>query len=247
MDMKKSPHLILSILGVVFVVVSTWSCSQKPASDADLSVFDGHSLAGWDIQEAERKWWRVKDGAIEGGSLEEKVPHNTFITLPNTYQNFELTLKLRLIDSDEKGFKNSGVQIRSQRLPNHHEMIGYQVDAGAGWWGKLYDESRRRMVVSEPINEAAVNQAVHEWDKWNDYRILCEGTRIRSWINGVAAIDYTEADPTIPIEGLVGMQAHGGGKFVVQFKDISLRELPPTKGATTWEGIELKAWPKKAK
>jgi hypothetical protein len=68
-----------------------------------------------------------------------------------------------------------------------------------------------------------------------------------TWINGVATIDYTEADPTIPIEGLVGMQAHGGGKFVVQFKDISMRELPPTEGATTWEGIELKAWPKKKK
>jgi hypothetical protein len=61
----------------------------------------------------------------------------------------------------------------------------------------------------------------------------------------VAALDFTEEDPTIPLEGLIGVQVHSGGKFVVQFKDLSIRELPPTEGAKTWEGVELKAWPKK--
>lgn len=239
------PSFVMPVLAAVFVIGANLGCSRQSESSLPVSLFDGKSLDGWNVQEAEQKWWRVKDGAIEGGSLDEKVPHNTFITLPNAYQNFELKLKLRFINGEGEGFKNSGVQIRSQRLPNHHEMIGYQVDAGKGWWGKLYDESRRRMVVSEPIDEAAINRAVHEWDEWNEYRILCEGPRIRSWINGVAAIDYTEKDPTIPIEGLIGVQAHGGGKFVVQFKDVTLRELPPTNGAPTWEGVELKAWPKK--
>jgi hypothetical protein len=38
---------------------------------------------------------------------------------------------------------NSGIQIRSIRVPKSKEMKGYQVDAGERWWGKLYDESRR--------------------------------------------------------------------------------------------------------
>ncbi|MGK0241345.1 MAG: hypothetical protein ACI92G_004838, partial [Candidatus Pelagisphaera sp.] len=69
--MKTPPPRILTVLGTAFLLALNWSCSQKTESEANLSVFDGHSLAGWDIQEAEKKWWRVKDGAIEGGSLEE--------------------------------------------------------------------------------------------------------------------------------------------------------------------------------
>ena len=113
-------------------------------------------------------------------------------------------------------------------------MSGYQVDAGIGWWGKLYDESRRNKVVGEPVDAEALAKVVHDWEEWNDYRILCEGPRIRSWINGVAALDYTEADKAIPWDGLFGVQAHGGGKFLVQFKEITLKELPPTEGAPTW-------------
>lgn len=210
-----------------------------------VSLFDGQSLSGWQVREGEEKWWRVTDGVIEGGSFEEKVPHNTFITLPKSYQNFELKLKVRVIAGEGEGFKNSGIQVRSQRLPDHHEMIGYQVDAGIGWWGKIYDESRRRMVIAEPLDEAALKAVVHDWDEWNEYRILAEGPRIRTWINGVFAHDYTEEDSNMPLEGLIGVQAHSGGKFVVQFKDLSIRELPPTEGAKTWEGVELKAWPKK--
>lgn len=202
------------------------------------ALFDGKSLAGWEVRKGEEKWWRVKDGVIEGGSLEEKVPHNTFLTAAKSYQNFELTLKLRLIDGGGEGFKNSGVQVRSIRVPDHHEMSGYQVDAGPGWWGKLYDESRRNKVIAEPADAEAVAKVVHDWDEWNEYRILCEGPRIRTWVNGIAAVDYTEEDGKIPLDGLIGVQAHGGGKFVVQFKELSIRELPPTEGAPRWKDLE---------
>jgi hypothetical protein len=103
-------------------------------------------------------------------------------------------------------------------------MSGYQVDVGIDWWGKMYDESRRNRVIAEPLDANAIKTAVKDWE-WNDYRILCEGKRIRSWINGVAALDYTEADPSIPLAGSLGMQAHGGGKFLAQYKDVTIEEL----------------------
>jgi hypothetical protein len=115
-------------------------------------------------------------------------------------------------------------------------MIGYQVDAGRGWWGKLYDESRRRKVIGESADADAVNRAVKE-DGWNDYRIRTEGTRIRSWINGVAALDYTEAEPNIPQDGQIGLQVHGNGKTLVQVKDVTIEILPPTPNAPTWKKI----------
>jgi hypothetical protein len=227
----------------LILFAATWafafSATAEDSKGKDaVSLFDGKSLEGWTIRKGEEKWWRVADGVIEGGSLEEKVPHNTFITRAKSYQNFELTLKIRLISGEGEGFKNSGVQIRSQRVPDHHEMKGYQVDAGVGWWGKLYDESRRNKVIAEPVDAEAVAKAVHDWDEWNEYRILCQGPNIRTWVNGVPAIDYSEEDPKIPLDGLIGVQAHGGGKFVVQFKELAIRELPPTEGAPSWKDAD---------
>jgi putative membrane-bound dehydrogenase-like protein len=208
-----------------------WILSISSLMAEPVSLFDGKTLNGWEIRKGEEMWWRVQDGMITGGSLDRKVPKNTFLTHNKRHANFDLRLKVRLTKGD--GFINSGVQIRSIRVPGNHEMSGYQVDAGIGWWGKLYDESRRNKVIGEPIDAAAIAATAKDWE-WNDYRILCEGPRIRTWINGVPALDYTEKDPAIPLEGLIGVQAHSGGKFLVQFKDITLEELPPTPGAPAW-------------
>ena len=114
------------------------------AQDSRKPLFDGKSLAGWEVLEGERQLWRVENGVITAGSLTEKVPHNSFLATKRSFHNFELRLKIRITGTE--GFVNSGIQIRSVRMPGSHEMIGYQVDAGRGWWGKLYDESRRRKV-----------------------------------------------------------------------------------------------------
>ncbi len=205
----------------VFVFLAT----LLPCLAQEVSLFDGKSLQGWQARAGEEKWWRVDDGCIVGGSLTEKTTYNTFLSSEKTYQNFDLTFKVKMEKGD--GFINSGLQLRSIRVPNNSEMSGYQVDIGIGWWGKMYDESRRNRVIAEPIDANAIKATAKDWD-WNDYRILCEGKRIRSWINGVAALDYTEADPAIPQSGLIGLQAHSGGKFLVRFKDIVIKELPAT-------------------
>jgi putative membrane-bound dehydrogenase-like protein len=212
--------------------------TNKPLPAPETSLFDGKSLDGWETRPGEEKWWKVQDGMLTGGSLDENVPNNTFITTKKRYANFDLRLKVKLTKGS--GFMNSGVQIRSIRVPDNHEMSGYQVDAGVDWWGKLYDESRRNKVVGEPVDAAGIKATAKDWE-WNDYRILCEGGRIRSWINGVAALDYTEADPKIPQEGLIGLQTHGGGKLLAQFKDISIRELPPTKDSPSWEDASARS------
>jgi hypothetical protein len=199
------------------------------------TLFDGKSLAGW---EGDPKWWRVEDGALTGGSRTEKVPHNYFLATQRSFQNFDLRLRLKLTGTPGTGMINSGVQIRSIRVPNNTEMAGYQVDAGDGWWGKLYDESRRRRVIAEPRDAAAVNAAVRK-DDWNEYRIRAEGPRIRSWINGVPALDYTEAEPRVAADGRIAVQIHSGGHALVQVNDVVIEELPPTPGAATWAEVGL--------
>jgi hypothetical protein len=185
-----------------------------------VSLFDGKSFAGWDGDTA--RTWRIEAGEIVGGSLKETVPQNEFLASTGSYTNFVLRLKFKLTGAE--GFVNSGVQIRSQRVPNHNEMIGYQADIGEGWWGAIYDESRRNKVMAKP-DEAVTKKAVKPGD-WNDYEIRAEGQRVVLKINGVTTVDFTEPDAAIVQHGRLGLQVHGGGKAEVRFKDITIETLP---------------------
>lgn len=205
------------------------------ALSAPVELFDGKTLAGWEMPAGEEHWWRVKDGMIVGGSLEQKVPTNLFLSSVRDFRNFELTFQVRLVQGE--GFMNSGMQVRSKREPNQSAMVGYQVDVGAGYWGDLYDEHRRNKKLIGAMDPTALAKVVKDGDL-NAYRVLCEGRRIRSWINGQLTFDYTERDSTIPLDGKLGIQVHSGGKLLVQLKDVMIQELPDTPGATLWDAAK---------
>lgn len=220
---------------MIHLVILLCSCASLAAQQEPRSLFDGDTLTGWETINADQKWWRAADGMIVGGSLEEQVPHNTFLSTIESFDNFELEFDI-LIEGNG-GFINSGFQMRSVRVEGSSEMSGYQVDAGPEWWGKMYDESRRNRVIAEPGDPAALAAAVNEND-WNHYRIRAEGWHMQAWINGVPTINYTEADGNIPLDGHFGLQVHGGGKVQVSLKNIQLTELKSTPGAMTWRRLQ---------
>ena len=124
------------------------------------------------------------------GTLDNKIARNEFLCTTRTYGDFELRLKVKLLGGDNA---NAGIQFRTKRIPNHHEVTGYQADMGVGWWGALYDESRRNKVLTGP--DQAKMKGVVKAGEWNDYVIRAEGKRIQLWINGFQTVDYTEEDP----------------------------------------------------
>ena len=195
-------------------------------------LFDGESLKGWVSKEG---IWRIEDGAITAGSHSKKFPKNEWICTEKSYANFDLTLKIKCSGDLKTGQVNSGIQVRSARLPNG-EVAGYQIDCGKGWFGKIFDEHRRRPIYPKPLNEEALLKGVDTFG-WNNYRILAEGPRIQVWINDILATDYTEKNPDIPLEGIIAPQIHSGGHVMVQFKDVQIRELPPTPNSPTWKSL----------
>ncbi|HUR45524.1 MAG TPA: PVC-type heme-binding CxxCH protein, partial [Candidatus Saccharimonadales bacterium] len=193
------------------------------ASAAVTPLFDGKSLKGW---EGDLNWWRVEDATIRGGFFAKKVPENMFIATTRDYTNFIFKTQFKLAGTN--GFINSGVQIRSQRVPKSTEMAGYQCDLGdPSWWGSIYDESRRNKLMAQS-DMAAINKVLKRGD-WNSYEIRAEGRRIRTYLNGVLGVDYTEQDTKIIQWGKLGFQIHGGGAVEASFKDITIEELPPVK------------------
>ena len=198
---KKGVHLLL----------------QAGGQDA-VSLHDGKTFEGW---EGNLDWFRVEDGAIVAGTLEKPIARNEFLCTKKAYSDFELRLKVRLLGDPARA--NAGIQIRSRRIPNHHEMIGYQADMGQHYWGCLYDESRRRKILAQPDKETLAKAL--KLGEWNDYTIRCVGPRIQLWLNGVQTVDYTEPDGDIELTGLIGLQVHGGPPTEAWYKDIRIAEL----------------------
>lgn len=183
-------------------------------------IFDGKSFAGWEGDTG--TVWRIEDGALTAGSLEKRQEKNNFLATTKEYGDFDLTLKWRLQGTE--GFVNGGVQIRSQRIPDHHEVIGYQADLGAGYDGALYDESRRKKMLAQPTPEV-LTKAQKPLGEWNDYRIRAEGKRVQIWLNGVLTVDYTETDDSIEQSGIIAVQIHGNATSLVQYKDLRIEDL----------------------
>jgi len=191
---------------------------------AFLLLFNGQNFDGW---EGNMDLFRIEDGSIVAGRLDAPIPRNEFLCTTKEYANFDLRLKCKLVLGNAKKV-NAGIQIRSRRMPKDakrpNEMIGYQADLAKGYWGCLYDESRRAKILAGPSED--LRQNLGKLGEWNDYRILCEGPRIRLWFNGRQTVDYIEKDPAIPQKGLIGLQIQGGGPSEAWYKDIKIRVLP---------------------
>lgn len=180
-------------------------------------LFDGKTLTGW---EGDPQWFAVRDGAIIAGSLDRAIPHNEFLCTAGEYGDFELRLQVRLTAAQGNG----GIQFRSKRVPNSSEVSGYQADAAAGYWGGIYDESRRAKFLGERVGPEALAKVLNPGD-WNDYRIRCEGPRVRLWLNGLLTTDYTETDANIPRTGRIAVQIHAGPPTEASYRRIGIEVL----------------------
>lgn len=213
------------ILRLLAVFIAPCLASAGPSCGAarggePVSLFDGKTFTGW---EGNLEMFRIEDGAIVGGTLQEKIPHNEFLCTTKEYGDFELRLKFKVVGEGV----NAGVQFRTKRIPNHHEVSGFQADIGQSkgksYWGALYDESRRKRVLAAPEPDVAAKAA--RPNDWNEYVIRAEGPHIQLRLNGVQTVDYTETEEGIDRTGIIAVQIHGGPPSEAWYKDIVIKEL----------------------
>ncbi|MDQ3329885.1 MAG: DUF1080 domain-containing protein, partial [Planctomycetota bacterium] len=172
------------------------------------SFFNGNDLTGW---QGDQKLWKVENGEIVGTS--PGIKRNNFLVSELMLGDFDLTIEVKLTPNTE----NSGIQFRSVPLPDG-EMRGYQADMGAGWWGKLYEESARGLLWEKPGDQHLKKE------DWNTYRIRAVGDHIQTWLNGKPCADLK--DPKGAKRGVVGLQIHSGGPMEVRFRKFKLEVDP---------------------
>jgi len=198
-----------------------------------IALFDGKTLDGWEVRGGKASY-KVEDGAIVGTTAEGSP--NTFLCTKKEYGDFELMFEVKC---DKE--LNSGVQIRSHAyekdttLPGEKRprpagtVYGYQCEIapGTATSGNFWDEARRKKWLDDFSKKPEAQKAFKDGE-WNQYRIVAQGDRIRSWVNGVACADFRDKEDT---RGFIGLQVHsvkpGTGPYQVRWKNLKLRELKP--------------------
>lgn len=190
--------------------------TPEEARDGFVPLFDGHSLAGW---EGDAKIWRAENGMLIGKAA--GLPYNDYLATTRQYGDFDLRLQIRLVG----GKGNSGIQIRTRREPNSHDVIGYQADYAPGHWSALFYEmegDKTRKLGGRTDKEAS---KFMRFDDWTDYEIIAQGDRITLKTNGMTTLEYTETRPNIPRSGVIAVQVHSKDAMEVQFRNMRIREL----------------------
>lgn len=192
-------------------------------------LFDGKTLTGFTIRSGTATY-KVEDGAIVGTTAEGSG--NTFLTTDKEYGDFELTFEVKVDNA-----LNSGVQIRSHVAPENgfqpklggklpkDRLYGPQVEISTdGMAGRIYDEARRGrwLDTKEPTAET---KGAFKKGEWNQYRVLAQGDRIQTWVNGIPIADIRDGEDA---KGHIGLQVHGiargTGPYQVRWKNLMIRE-----------------------
>jgi hypothetical protein len=213
------------------------------------SLFDGKTLDGWTVKclpkDIDKQYWKVEEGTITARVPKGSDHNYIWLLTTGEYGDFELRLKVQTFASSRG---NSGVQVRSRYDDEAGWLDGPQIDIHppAPWRsGFLYDETRGVQRWLAPIvgkpSDAKESDAPKGWnwqhadddsDAWNEITIICEGTKIRSIVNGVTVSDLDGTgilDDKIHqqrragLKGHIGLQIHPGQQMIVRFKDIQLK------------------------
>jgi hypothetical protein len=236
----------LLALAVVLAALTLASCREAPTYTR---LFDGTSLAGWECPD---DVFQVRDGAIVGGSLEQPLKHSYYLCTEERYGDFELTLKAKFNGSNPLknagvsfraeripetrhvgGYQADLGFIEPRAITLFSDQIPADMENPYPLWGILVDEFRPNTsrypgngvapVILLEIPDRGLIESVVIDDDWNELTILAIGPQITIRLNGTVVVDYTETEAWVPRDGFICLQAHSGGPYEINYKDIEIR------------------------
>ncbi len=198
-----------------------------------LDAFDGESLSGWTVVGGDAAY-RVEDtdaGPAIVGRTRANTP-NTFLVFDRPLGDFELLCEVK-----QHPELNSGIQIRSAidggLADRRGRLRGPQVEldpSDRSYSVGIYGESLDTGWIF-PLSDAPYARRAFKPGEWNRVRILAEGARVRTWINGIPAADIFDESAR---RGHVALQVHGVGArkdpLEVMWRGIRVRELANSGG-----------------
>jgi hypothetical protein len=207
-------------------------------------LFNGKSTAGWISAKGPDvpiTGWEVKDGILDvtdhGG---EEGGNSGDIMTTRIYRNFELFVDFRITRGANSGIKYFVDPARTGKsIGFEYQILDDAVHPDA----KLGKNGNRTEGSLYDLIPAPADKLVYPVGEWNTARIIVHGAHVEHWLNGKKLIEFERFTSafrqivagskfhSIPdfgelSEGHILLQDHG---FPVSFRNIKIRELPPTK------------------
>ena len=177
-------------------------------------LFNGKDLDGWHPVPGGK--WEVVDGTILGTSPRSEPRHGLLMT-DKRFKNFRVRARFKVTSGD------SGFYFRVEKTNTHVSVRGFQAEVdNSREVGGLYETSMRAW-VSKP-DPKLIARTVKPGE-WTDLLVTAVGDDITVSLNGVRVTELL-GDKKCLKEGHIALQLHGGQDMRVQFKDLSIMELP---------------------
>ncbi|REK29018.1 MAG: DUF1080 domain-containing protein [Planctomycetota bacterium] len=190
--------------------------SAEEIAEGWISLFDGHTLFGWEANNDEVNW-RVADGAITADEGPAGLLNTT-----SPFADFELVCEFRM----EAG-GNSGVFLRTVAHPTDPSTDCYELN--------IADEHPDGFTTGAIVAHAKTDEPIAGSGDWKTFRIRAEGNHIVVELDGTEVLDYTD-DSAARAAGRIGLQKNEGR---IEFRKVIVRPLGLTD---LFNGEDLTGW-----
>jgi len=193
------------------------SCPAALLADEEWTLlFDGQTTEGW-TPRAEVVSFEAVNGELR--ILSEK---NVWIVTDLEMSDFIVEAEVKLpATARETGF-NSGLAFRCQGEKGKPK--GYQCEIDLGKPGGVFGIGLGGWLYPAKGEEAQYKKRIADHWKptdWNHLRVVCQGPRIQTYVNGQLITDIEDEQS---LSGYFGIQHHGKGG-VVAFRNLRVKSL----------------------
>ncbi|MCD4737504.1 MAG: DUF1080 domain-containing protein, partial [Bacteroidales bacterium] len=206
------------VLLISFCFLEATAQEEKPPQWE--SLVKNKNLKGWEQKGGNAEY--RKEGDMIIGKTVANTP-NSFLCTKKKFSDFILEYEVSYKKPGK--YFNSGVQIRSNSLPDYQQgrVHGYQVEidpSDRAWSGGIYDEGRMGW-LNNLLHDESARSAI-KLDDWNHFRVEAIGNSIRTWLNGIPCANLLD---NMTAEGFIGLQVHGVYKPEDVGKEIIWRNI----------------------
>ena len=182
-----------------------------------ISLFDGHSLFGWESNAAEVNW-KVEDGTITA----DAGPKGLLLTY-TPFADYQFRCEYRMAAGG-----NSGVFLRTLREPKDVLKDCYEVN--------IVDEHPEGFLTGSIVGLQKTAEPIKGSGDWHTFLLTANGTKITIALDGKQVCTYDDTRPEARRSGLIGLQKNEGK---IGFKNIALQ---PLNQKPLFNGTDLTGW-----